>query len=146
MTVFEIITIIFSGISLFLSICFSLVSIYNSAKINKLNMRNNYFDLFKDDLTIKIPQYCTNFISKESEKFNDEVGKEFEVYINKLREKIKFLEYIDKRNYKDIDESLVAIEEEIILLPTRTDNKKLHIDNFYNQISVIYNRMNKHFS
>ena len=65
---------------------------------------------------------------------------------NKLREKIKFLEYIDKRNYKDIDESLVAIEEEIILLPTRTDNKKLHIDNFYNQISVIYNRMNKHFS
>ena len=121
-------------------------SIYNSGRINKLNMRNNYFDIFKDDLTWTIPNYCSKFISEESNILNDKIGEEFEHYISEFRTKIKFLLYVDSKNYKKIDDALVDLEEEIIILPTRTDNKDKHIKKFNKLVKLIYKKINKHFS
>lgn len=133
-------------ISFIIALISLVYSIYNSRKINKLNMRNNYFDIFKEDLTKNMPDFRSRFISEESDKSSDEVGKEFEKYINDFRKKIRFLSYIDNKNYKKIDKSLVKLEEEIILLPTRKKNRDEHIKNIDKLMKYIYKKINKHFS
>lgn len=146
METYQVVTIVLSGISLICSLISFAYSVYNSLKINKFNMRNNYFDFFKDDITQKIPEFCSSFISKESCGINDSVGKQFEVYVNLLRKKIMFIEYIDKKRYKLLDDLLIQLEEEIILLPTRGNNKKEHINSFYDLVKDFYKEMCKHFS
>ncbi|MDD3187026.1 MAG: hypothetical protein PHD02_00950 [Bacilli bacterium] len=146
MTNYECITISISIISIILAAASAGFTFYSSMKINKFNMRNNYYDLFKDDLTLLIPKYCTDFISEQSQKCNDEVSEEFEKYINNFRGKIKFLNYVDKKNAKKLDNLLIELEEEIIVLPTRTKNIKSHIKRFNYLINKIYIKINKHFS
>lgn len=137
---------IFSLISLIISLISLIYSIFNARKINRLNMRNNYYDIFKDDLTKTMPNLHSRFISNESNMFSDKVGEEFEKFINEFREKIKFLSYIDNKNYKCLDNLLVELEEEIILLPVRKQNKTKHIDKIDELMNSIYKKINKHFT
>ena len=135
-----------SVISMVISTANVLYSIYISQKVNKLNMRNNYFNIFKEDLTETIPEYYYKFISEESNGTNDQVGKEFEIYIPNFRKKIRFLSFIDNKNYKIIDDALVKLEEEVILLPKIKNNKEEHLKKFNKLIKLIYKKINNHFS
>ncbi len=133
-------------LALTLSIVSFFYSIINSHNLNKINMRLNYFDIFKEDITKSFPEYYTKFISEESLKLNDEIGKNFEIYINNFRIKIKFLMFIDKKNYKKLDNYLVRLEEEIIILPTRKENKNEHIQKINNLVENIYKILDRHFT
>lgn len=142
----EVINVVIPIISFVIALLSLLHSMYNSHKINKFNMRNNYFDIFKEDLTETIPRYCSKFISEDSNILNDEIGKEFEQYISEFRTKVKFLMYIDRKKYKKLDTILIDLEEEVILLPTRTKSKNKHIKKFNKLIKRIYKKISKHFS
>lgn len=133
-------------IALVLSLSSFIYSIINSYRLNKINMRLNYFDLFKDDITKKFPEYFTKFITDESLQFNDEIGKSFENFINDFRYKIKFLMFIDAKNYKKLDNYLIKLEEEIIILPTRKENKIEHIKKINVLIENIYSILSNHFT
>lgn len=138
--------LILSCISIALSVFFSIFTILSSLKDKKLNMRNNYYDIFKKDLTETFPKFCSSFISDESFKINDEVGKKFENFIDEFMVKIRFLSYVDEKNYKKINSLLILLEEEIILLPTRKETIQNHINSFNKIVADIYKNINKHFS
>lgn len=138
--------VILSIITIFISLIALISSIINAQKINRINLRMNYFDLFKNDLTKELPKFYTSFITNESYIANDMVGKEFEDYINELRIKIKFLKFIDEKNYKLLDKNLVELEEKIIMLPTIINEKDNYIKLIDDNIRKIYSKINKHFT
>lgn len=72
--------------------------------------------------------------------------KKFEIYISNFRKKIRFLSFIDNKNYKIIDDALVKLEEEVILLPKIKNNKEEHLKKFNKLIKLIYKKINNHFS
>lgn len=138
--------IVLSIITILISAAAFIYSLVNSDKINRINLRINYFDIFKDDLTKLIPEFYTSFITNESYIVNDSIGLEFEEYINKFRKKIKFLKFVDKKGYTKLDANLIKLEEEIIILPTRKENREEHILLIDNIIKKIYKTLNKHFT
>lgn len=138
--------VILSIITIFISLIALISSIINAQKINRINLRMNYFDLFKNDLTKELPKFYTSFITNESYIANDLVGKEFEDYINDLRIKIKFLKFIDEKNYKLLDKNLVELEEKIIMLPTIINEKDNYIKLIDDNVRKIYSKINKHFT
>lgn len=138
--------VILSVITIFISLIALIFSMISAYKINRINLRMNYFDIFKNDLTKELPKFYTSFITNESYIVNDNVGKEFEDYINDLRVKIKFLKFIDEKNYKVLDKKLIELEENIIILPTRIENKDKYIHEIENNIKDIYKKVNKHFT
>lgn len=138
--------VILSIITIFISLIALISSIINAQKINRINLRMNYFDLFKNDLTKELPKFYTSFITNESYIANDLVGKEFEDYINELRIKIKFLKFIDEKNYKLLDKNLVELEEKIIMLPTIINEKDNYIKLIDDNVRKIYSKINKHFT
>lgn len=138
--------IILSIITISISLIALIFSMINANKINRINLRINYFDIFKSDLLEKIPMYYTSFITNESYIANDSIGKDFEDYINNLRIKIKFLNFIDEKNYKLLDRKLIELEEKIILLPTKLEDKDKYIKKIEINIKDIYKKINKHFT
>lgn len=138
--------VILSIITIFISLIALIFSMISAYKINRINLRMNYFDIFKNDLTKELPKFYTSFITNESYIVNDNVGKEFEDYINDLRVKIKFLKFIDEKNYKLLDKNLVELEEKIIMLPTIINEKEEYIELIDNNVKKIYSKINKHFT
>lgn len=138
--------VILSIITIFISLIALIFSMISAYKINRINLRMNYFDLFKNDLTKELPKFYTSFITNESYIVNDDVGKEFEDYINDLRVKIKFLKFIDEKNYKLLDKNLVELEEKIIMLPTIINEKDNYIKLIDDNVRKIYSKINKHFT
>lgn len=122
------------------------ISIINSIKNNKLNLRTKYYDIiFKDAVLMELPNCYQNYVSASTKSINKEYSENFEKFIGDFRNKIRFLEFSNNKFYKKLDDILVDIDNDVILLYSREEHFYKYNDKLYNDIKKLYIEIDKYY-
>lgn len=133
-----------------ITICVStsalVISIINSLKNNKLNLRTKYYDIiFKDAVLMELPECYQNYISVSTKSVNKEYSEHFEKFIGGFRNKIRFLEFSNNKFYKKLDGILIDIDTDVVLLYSREEQFDKYNDKLYNDIKRLYIQIDKYY-
>lgn len=123
-----------------------IISIINSVKNNKLNLRTKYYDIiFKDAVLMELPDCYQNYVSITTKSVNKEYSENFEKFIGNFRSKIRFLEFSNNKFYKKLDSILVDIDTDVVLLYSREEHFDKYNDKLYNDIKKLYAQIDKYY-
>lgn len=123
-----------------------IISIINSVKNNKLNLRTKYYDIiFKDAVLMELPDCYQNYVSITTKSVNKEYSENFEKFIGGFRNKIRFLEFSNNKFYKKLDNILVDIDTDVVLLYSREEHFDKYNDKLYNDIKRLYTQIDKYY-
>ena len=133
-------------VTLIISTSAFVLSVINSIKNNKLNLRTKYYDIvFKDAVLMELPECYQNYVSITTKSINKEYSEIFEKFIGDFRNKIRFLEFNNNKFYKKLDSILVDIDADVILLYSREENFDKYNDKLYNDIKRLYIQIDKYY-
>ena len=137
MTIYEIIIAI-------ISLCSLVFSIYSNFSVKTIKKKNKYYDgLFKKQLFIVIPDLYRRYVSGKNP--NLDVEHEFEEAIQKFRNDILVMDFVNSKFYIDIDDKLVAIDDTVVRISNRTSEYESLKIKLHDQIKTLYATINKFF-
>ena len=123
-----------------------IISIINSVKNKKLNLRTKYYDIiFKDAVLMELPDCYQNYVSISTKSVNKEYSENFEKFIGNFRNKIRFLEFSNNKFYKKLDSILVDIDTDVVLLYSREEHFDKYNNKLYNDIKRLYTQIDKYY-
>lgn len=116
---FDTTNMILSTIALLISIWSVIWSIKKS---NTANYKNNiYEDILKKALHKELPTHIHKSIDINGKSINNYEISKFENFLMKLRKNILIFKYIDNKFYKKIDQTIIEIDDSIVLISTKKD-------------------------
>lgn len=130
------------------------ISIFSLIKSNstekkqrKIKLRENYYEpVFKEMMTKEYPRVFNNFIDIKNNKVSKDNSNDFEKIISNFRKNIRYMMFTDDDIYKVIDDILIEIDEKIVILSTREENKEENIKKICELSNNLYKNINKYFS
>lgn len=138
----------FDRATLILSVIAIIISIWSAIwtvkKNNKQNYNNSlYEDILKDDLNKKMPILIHKSIDIKRKCVNDKEINEIEEFLSELRESILVFKYINPNFYKKLDEIIVNIDENIVLISTRSEKFDKRYEILMSEIKKLYKCIEK---
>lgn len=138
----------FDRATLILSVIAIIISIWSAIwtvkKNNKQNYNNSlYEDILKDDLNKKMPILIHKSIDIKRKCVNDKEINEIEEFLSELRESILVFKYINPNFYKKLDEIIVNIDENIVLISTRSEKFNKRYEILMSEIKKLYKCIEK---
>lgn len=138
----------FDRATLILSVIAIIISIWSAIwtvkKNNKQNYNNSlYEDILKDDLNKKMPILIHKSINIKRKCVNDKEINEIEEFLSELRESILVFKYINPNFYKKLDEIIVNIDENIVLISTRSEKFDKRYEILMSEIKKLYKCIEK---
>lgn len=118
---FNITTITLSALAIIISVW---AAIWTTRKNNKLNYKNNlYENVLQDILQKQIPVLIQKSLNADCKKVNENQINKLEKLITKdLRNAILVFKYIDNKFYNKMEETIIKIDDDIVLISTRQNN------------------------
>lgn len=133
----------FDWATLAISIIAIIISIWSAIwtvhRNNKSSYKNNvYEDILKDSLHNELPIYMQKSIDFKNKKVNDNEIDKFQDFLMELRSKILVFKYMDEKFYKEIDEIIIKIDDNIVLINNKQENFENRYEELVNQIKALY--------
>lgn len=139
----------FDWATLVISIIAIIISIWSAIwtvrKNNKSNYKNNvYEDILKDSLHIELPQFMQKSIDYTNKRVNDEEIDKFQDFLMELRSKILVFKYMDEKIYKEIDDAIIKIDDNIVLITNKQENFEKRYEELVKQIKLLYKNIEEY--
>ena len=133
----------FDWATLAISIIAIIISIWSAIwtvrKNNKSNYKNNvYEEILKDSLQIELPRFMQKSIDYINKRVNDEEIDKFQDFLMELRRKILVFKYMDEKIYKEIDDAIIKIDDNIVLITNKQENFEKRYEELVKQIKLLY--------
>lgn len=124
-----------------------IISVFTVKKQKIIKLRENYYEpVFKEILTKDFPNVFTNFVDINKKIIYKEQSTPFEELLTNFRKKIKYLMFTDEKIFNKLNNLIIEIDELIIILCTKEENKEKNIDNISKQSKLLYKYINDYFS
>lgn len=139
----------FDWATLAISIIAIIISIWSAIwtvnKNNKSSYKNNvYEDALKDPLHLELPKLVQRSIDYKNKKVNDEEIDKFQDFLIELRNKILVFKYMDENFYKEIDNIIIKIDDNIVLITNKKENFENRYEELVKQIKALYKCIEKY--
>ncbi len=147
MTPFETSQIITSSLAILISVGSIIYSHYISKKQIELKIKENYYQpVFQDILLTEFPETFSKFLNVDKHIIYPDNSMELERLIGKFRKKIKFIQFVDEKFYKTLNDLLIQIDEDIVILCSDLESKDNKINTIKLSVRKLYCEINKFFT
>lgn len=133
----------FDWATLVISIAAIVISIWSAIwtvhKNNKASYKNNvYEDILKEALHIELPKLMQRSIDDKNKKVNDEEIGKFQDFLIELRSRILIFKYMDEKFYKEIDDIIKKVDDNIVLIINKQEDFESRYKELVKQIKILY--------
>lgn len=134
--VFDWSTLILSVLAIIISIW---SAIWTSKRVEKSNYKSKlYENILQEPLQVKIPELLQKSIDFNKKTVNDISINEFEEYIGEFRRKIIVFKYINKKFYEKLNDTIIKIDEVLVLMIARKENIEYKFEELYKLVENMY--------
>ena len=139
--------IIVDAFAVIVSIWSLIKSTITSRKQKQIKLRENYYEpVFKEIMTKKYPKIFTDFVNIKTNQICVEKSTDFENLIGEFRKNIKYLIFTNSDIYEKLEKVLIDIDEKIVILCTKDENRKENIEIITELSKSLYSIVDNYFS